>query len=137
MFGNQELDFFRELQEAYYVGDRSTVFSGTAADFFMREAEFAAETLVGVGGFDRIEVFALDILDEGKLEHPRIRDILDDDGHLSDTCELCGAPSALPGDDLIAFLVLPNDDGLNNAVGANGRRQFLEPVGLKHRPGLH
>src|SRR5580700_7955948 len=127
MFGNQELDFLRELQEAYYVGDRSTVFSGTAADFLMREAEFAAETLVGVGGFDWIEVFALNILDEGKLEHPRIRDILDDDGHLSDTGELRGAPSTLPSNDLVAFLVLADDDGLNNAVDANGRRQFLQP----------
>ena len=40
--------------------------------------EFAAEPVEGVGGFDRVQVLALDVLDEGDFEQAVVGDFPDD-----------------------------------------------------------
>ncbi len=85
-----------------------------------------------MGGFDGIQVLALDVLDQRDFQQLRIRDILDDyDGNFGNLGELGGTPAALARDDLIGLAVPPDDQRLDDSVGANGSRQFFEPVRLK------
>ena len=95
------------------------------------------QTLIGMRCFDRIQILALDILDERELEHLWFSNVLDDDGHLGEPGELRSTPAALPGDDLIGIAAASNNQRLNDPVGANGCCQLLESVRLEDCPGLH
>ena len=52
-------------------------------------------------------------------------------GTLVDAGELGGAPAAFAGDELVAVSGLADHQGLNDAVGADGLRQFREALGLE------
>jgi hypothetical protein len=90
-----------------------------------------------VGGFDRIKVLALDILDQGEFEHPGVIYILNDYRNFDHSGQFRRAPSPFTGDDLVAVLMLADNDRLDDPIRANRGCQFLEPVGLKDRAGLH
>jgi hypothetical protein len=90
-----------------------------------------------VGGFYRIQVLALDILDQGEFEHPRVIYILNDYRNFDNSGQFRGAPSSFTGYDLVAVLMLADNDRLDDPIRTNRRREFLQPVGLKDRAGLH
>ena len=52
--------------------------------------------------FDRIEIGALDVLDDGKFERGTIIDLAHDDRDFGQPCPLRRPPAPLAGDDLIA-----------------------------------
>ena len=63
------------MQQTKEVSDGGAVLAGPQADLFRTQHQFRAEACKGVGSFDRIEVFALDILDQGDFQQAVIRDI--------------------------------------------------------------
>ena len=80
-------------------------FPTAVAICFLREVELVGEAPVGERLFDRVQVLALDVLDERHLEQPLLvaaGDVPDDDRHLEEAGVLRGAPAALAGDDLVA-----------------------------------
>ena len=83
---------------------------------------------VGVGLFYRIEVLALDVLDNGQLERLRGVDIADLGGHGAEAGGLRGPPASLAGDDLERAARPADHDGLNDAVLAHRQDQLLEGV---------
>src|SRR2546429_479797 len=56
---------------------------------------------------ERIEVLALDVLDEGDGDRSLIRDVADDRRDLREPGHLRGAPAPLAGDDLVALRLAP------------------------------
>ena len=79
----------------------------------------------------------MNILDQGQGEELVIRDIADDRTDLAQTCTLRGAPSTLPGNDLVSTSWNPaNQQRLNKAIGSNRLREFLELRLVKMRPWL-
>src|ERR1700724_3507402 len=76
--------------------------------------EFAHQALVGAGFFDRVEVLALNILDQGYFERSFIGDFADDRRHTAQACSLRCAPSAFAGEKLIARSNSPQHQRLNN-----------------------
>ena len=73
------------LSLIHIFDDGGAIFSGPMADFFRAEVEVGVEAAERVGGFDRVQVLTLDILDEGDFEEAVIRDVADDGWHLFET----------------------------------------------------
>ena len=87
-----------------------------AAIVLLRQPELVDQLPEGERLFDRVQVFALEVLDEGKLELVAIGDLADDDRDPLEPGELRGAEPPLPGHDLIAV------EGLASRGSAGGRR---------------
>ena len=105
--------FLRQLQQPDVVGDRRSILARPpSAISFLRELVLVGESAVRVRFFDRVQILALDVLDERHLEQRRSSpgDVADDDRHLEQAGALRRAPAPFAGDDLVA------------AVHACGRR---------------
>ena len=99
----------------------------------MRVLVLLQEALVAFGDLDRVEVGALEVLDERELERLRRRDVFDDDRDVVKSRALRCAPAALAGDELEANFArvgrssdLADDDRLDDAVLADRLRELLE-----------
>lgn len=79
-----------------------------------------------VGDFDRVEVLALDILDERDLHEAVISEFLHDDRNFLESGNAGGAEAALSGDELIAIACAADDERLDDAVFADGLGELLE-----------
>ena len=90
------------------------------------------KVLVGQGYFDGVEVFALDIFDQGHLHHVLVVDGADVGRDAVEARNLRSAPTAFASDNLVvAILHLAQGDGLDNTDLANAFGQFLEGRGVK------
>jgi hypothetical protein len=96
--GDELLKVGGKLEEAERIGDGGAIFAGSLADFFGTEREFGAEAAEGVGGFDGIQVLALNVLDEGDFEKAVVGNLPDDYGDVFEAGKLSGPPAALPSD---------------------------------------
>ena len=56
-----------QFQKPQKIRDRRSLFADAARDFLLRQAELVVQLMVGVRLFDRVEVLALNVLDEGDL----------------------------------------------------------------------
>src|ERR1019366_1961383 len=97
---DQGEEFGGELEEAQEVGDGGAVLAGTLRHLLLGEAEFAGEAMKGAGLLDRIEVLALEVLDDGDFHGLLVGDLADDGGDGGNACALGGEPAALAGDEL-------------------------------------
>ena len=103
------------------VRDRRAVLADRRRDLFLRQLEFVGEPAIGERFVDRVQILALDVLDERHLEQRLLlpaRDVADDDRHAQEAGPLRGAPAALAGDDLKPVADRADDDRLDDAVGA-------------------
>ena len=66
--------------------------------------------------FERADVLALEVLDEGDLDHLVVRDVADDDRNLGELQPDRGLVAPLAGHDLEPAPPLPHDKGLENAL---------------------
>jgi hypothetical protein len=108
------------------VGDRGAVLADRFGQRFLRHRAVVEQPSVGARFVNRVEVLALDVLDEGHLQQLLVGDLADDDRNAQQPGNLCGAPAALAGDDLEALADAPDDDRLDDAVGADRLGQLLE-----------
>ncbi|OIQ68146.1 hypothetical protein GALL_502640 [mine drainage metagenome] len=79
--------------------------------------------------FHRIEIFALNVLDDRDFERVRIADIDRHDRHLVQAGDLRRTPAALAGDDLVAILRAahrPHHDRLDHAMLLDRIGEFAE-----------
>ena len=128
--GDLGADFFRQLQQAEEVRDRRAILADGARDVLLLQVKLVGEPPVGEGLFNRVEVLALDVLDERHLQERSFlsrRDVADGDRHAQQAGELRGAPASFAGDDLEPIAHPPHHDGLDDAVGLDRLRELLEP----------
>jgi hypothetical protein len=93
--------------------------------------------LVRKGNFHRVQVAALNVLDQGHFEHLLVVGQAHKHGHAFQTRELGGAEPAFARDDLEAVGFQAADgNGLNDAELANRFGQFRERTRLKLGAGL-
>ena len=76
--GDRRLDAALEVEQAERVGDRGPGAADLAGNVVLGQAELLGKLAEGVGLLDRVEVFALDILDEGQLELLTVRQLAHD-----------------------------------------------------------
>ena len=134
--GDELLEVAGKLEQAEEVRDGGAVFAGAMADLVVAEVKFACEAFESQGGFDGVEVLALDVLDEGDFEEAVVGEFLNDDGDFGHSGELGGAPAAFAGHELVAVAGAADHEGLDDAVGADGLGEFLQAVVLEDAAGL-
>ena len=75
-------------------------------DLFLRQVKLVGQPAVRVRFFDRVEVLALDVLDQRDRQQPVVWNVADDDRDLEQAGALRGAPAPFARDDLVAALDL-------------------------------
>ena len=91
------------------------------------QTELVEQALIALGLLDRVEVLALEVLDEGGGERVGVAERADEARHLGEAGRLGGAPAALAGDDLEAGGIggmRAHQDGLEDAAGADRFREL-------------
>src|SRR5579871_5849345 len=70
LFRSHEVaDFHGKLQQSYGIGYRSPLLAGLLADLVVTKSEFGSHALEGEGQLDGVQVFALNVFDDGEFEH--------------------------------------------------------------------
>jgi hypothetical protein len=124
-------DPLRQPQEPQRVADGGAALADQLGDLLVGVAVLLDEALVGLGELDGVEVFPLNVLDEGELEGLAGVQLLDDDLDLVEPGFLAGAPAALAGDDLVAIGVggeAADDDGLDEPPVLDGGGELREAL---------
>jgi hypothetical protein len=132
----KKLDIGGQLQEAQHVSDGGSVFSGAAGDVFVAQLVLSMEAVEGLGDFDGIKIFALDVFDQADFKEVVVGGVLDDDGNFAQPGEAGGSPAAFTSDDFVAFADLTDDQRLDDSVGFDGLGELTEAVWLKDGPRL-
>jgi len=93
----------------------------------MRDLEFIHQTFQGPRLLDRIEVFTLDILDQGNGDCAAVIHLAHHCRDFVQTGQLRGTPATFTGDDLVApGTDGPHHNGLHHTLLADGIRQILQ-----------
>ncbi len=127
------LDRRWQCQQSQGIGDVAAALADGLGDLCLATAELVHQAAVGFRLLQRRQILALQILDEGDLEHLGIAERPDDDRHLVQPGALRGAPAPLAGDQLkigarLAALALhrPHEQGLDHAFFADRLNQPVE-----------
>ena len=96
-----KLDLSGELEQADVVADGDALLPDALGELCLRQTMLLDELLVGQGYFDGVEIFALDVLDESKLQQFAFLRRADVCGERLQASQLSSAPAALTRDDLV------------------------------------
>src|SRR5690606_1944031 len=118
----------RELEQAERVAHRDAALAHLVSDRFVGQAESIDELPVGERRLDRIEVLALDVLDERQLEaRSRVSGVPQDGRYGLEPGDAGGPQPSLTGDQLVAAIGQGTDhDRLQDAVDRDRGRQLAE-----------
>ncbi len=94
----------RQFCQPHHVGDMAAALADDLCNLVLAAFEFVRQRVITLRLFHRIEVFALNILDDHDLERVRIADIDRHDRHFVQARDLRGAPAPFAGDDFKAVL---------------------------------
>jgi len=119
----------RQFQQPQRIGDHGAAFADLAGNLLLGELELFGELRVAVRLLNGIEVFALQIFDEGQFEHGAVIGLADNDGRLGQLQQLRGAPAAFAGDQFKITIALAHDERLDDALFADGIGQFAQRLG--------
>ena len=89
-----------EVQEPEGVRDGRALLADALGDFVLGQLEIVDQDPVGLGLLDRVQLLALEVLDERQLEELLVGDVPDDRRDLVDAGALGRPPAALAGDQL-------------------------------------
>jgi hypothetical protein len=123
MLGDRHLDDRCKVEQTKGVGDGRAGSPDARGDLLVREAEIVDQLAKALGSFDRIEVLALQVLDERELELRSLVEVANERGDSLETGVERSPNAALTGDQLIAIDRLSDEDGLEHAVLADARRE--------------
>jgi hypothetical protein len=115
-FLEEILDGLIEFQETHRVCDGGAIFSGALSDFLLREVKFLCEALEGAGLLDRVEIFALKVLNKRHLERLFFGHVTHNDGNTLDRSALRGTPAALACNQLVTIVDSANDERLHDTT---------------------
>src|SRR5688572_9229240 len=123
----QFLDGVGKLEQAQEIRHRRPFFADAPRDLLLRQSELFMELVIRGGLFHRVEIFALNVLDERNLKCVALlAELLDDDWNEPQTRALRRAESALTCDELVAVAGPRHHERLHDAVLANAPRQLLD-----------
>jgi len=109
----------RELEETQEIGRGAARAADRVGRLLVRHLEFIDQALHARRLFHRIQVFALDVLDERHYQCRIVRHLAHYRGHLRQPGDLRRAPAALTSDELIAAADGAHDYGLEQALRAD------------------
>ena len=92
------LDLRIEIEQPHGIGDCGPALPDFLGNLFLAHPEFARQPGIGLRFLDRIELGALEILDQGKFENFEIGGLPNDDRRIGQADFLGRAPAAFAGD---------------------------------------
>src|SRR3954468_14458553 len=128
---NKVLDLWREVEKPDHVVDVRPALAQDLGQVGVGIAELVHQAPVAGGFLNRIEVRALDILDNGVFERGPVVDLNDDHRHLVQAGHLRRAPAPLAGDDFIRRGLIghrPHQDRLHDAALADRSSQGFDLI---------
>ena len=128
---DRRLDAGCEVEKAKRVRDGRSGTTDPRRDFVLAEAELVDELSVGFRRLERIEILALQVLDQRELELVAIGELAHDCRDAFEAGGLRGPEPALAGDELVAVDRLGHEDRLDDAVLADARGQGRQAVGVE------
>ena len=134
--GDRLLDVLRQLEQTHQVDHRGAVFAGAQSDGFGVQVEFGRHAGESAGRFHGVEVFPLDVLDEGDFQQAVVGDFADHHRNHGDFGKFGRAQPSFAGHQLVVAVDVADHQGLDNPVGPDGLSQFLQPNVLEDAPGL-
>ena len=120
------LDARGEIEQAQRVRDRRSGAADPRGDRLVGETELVDELTVPVRRLDRVEILALQVLDQRELELCLLVELADDGRDAIEAGRGRGPESALPGDEAVAIDRLGHEDRLEDAVLEDARGQRRE-----------
>ena len=96
------------------------------AERLLGMAIFVDQPLIGLGLLDRVEILALDILEQGDFERLGVVEVADDHRDFVQPRLLRRAPAPLAGDDLVAVAVRADDDRLDQPARRDRGGELVE-----------
>ena len=130
-------DFLRQRQQAQQIRHRRAGLRQPLCHGLLGVAALLHQALNAHGGFDGVEVLALDVLDQCDLHLGHHIHLADDAGHSVQTGLPGRAPAAFAGNDAIsATLHRRHQDGLQNALLLNGLGQLGNGLIRENMAGL-
>ncbi len=111
---DQRQYFLRQSQQPLEIGDMASRFVDQLRDFTLSHVLLLSQTVIGPRLLDRVQIFALNILDQCKSHHFKIIEIANNRRDLMQLRLLRGTPAAFARDQLVpAIRNRTNDDRLN------------------------
>ena len=103
----------------------------------MGHVELVDQALDAAGFFQRVEVLALDVLDQRHRQRGLVGDLAHQAGHLDEPGDLRRAPAPFAGDDLVRVLGhRPHHDRLHHALGLDRGSELLQRARVHARARL-
>jgi len=119
------LDQLGELEQAKAIGHAAPILADALAKLLLRPSEFSEKSLVGLGFFHRVQVFAQEVFYESQLEGLGIGGFSDDRRNASETCHLRGAPAPLTDNYLKLLTKSPHHDRLQHPSALERLGEFM------------
>ena len=133
---DQVLQRLLKVEKPNSIGDGGAVLARTLGHVFLGEIELFHKSLKRASLLDRIQVFALYILNKRNLERQLWGDFPNHSGDPREPCPLGSAPAALSGDKLVSPSIWSQNQGLYDPICANRARQFFEGLFPEASPRL-
>ncbi len=128
---------FGEAEQAQQVGDSGAGLAHRLGNLGLGQTKLVLQALQGEGFFHRVEVLALDVLDQCHGDGGIVRNLADDGWNAIEFGNLGGAPAAFAGNQFIApFGNRPHHHRLHHPLLTDRVRQFLERGGIHVTTGL-
>ena len=124
--GQVSLNFLFKLHESHRIGNGCPTLADATGDIFLGEAEFLGKAAIGGGFLDRIEPFALEILDESQLQDFLIGGLADNDGSLVKAYFQRGAEAAFTGYEFVFSCGKADDQRLDDSPFTDGFNKFVK-----------
>ena len=122
-------DLFGQLQQSESVGDIGTGFPYPCRHILLRQTMVLHKLAHTLCRFYRIQVFAVQVLDEGYLLYLLIGEFPDDGGHFFEPCDGRRAESSFARyDEVSAVGLFDEQQRLQNAVRRDRRRHFFQAL---------
>jgi len=99
--GDGRLHRVVEFEKPQRVGDGGSGSSDARGQGLLREPELVHQLPIGARGFERVEVFALEVLDQRQLELLSIRQLPNDRRNAFQPCRPSCTDPTLPGNQLV------------------------------------
>ena len=123
------LDRLRQFQQPQRVGDVTATLADDLGDVLVAVAVLARQRLIAGALFQRIEIGALHVLDDGKLQRFAVARFQRHDGNLVQGRALRRPPAPLASDDLVSVLRTAHrtyHHRLDDAAFLDRRGQLIE-----------
>ena len=118
----------RQIKQTHHISDVAARFFDDNRKRGLAMAELVGKPLIGFGFFDRVQVLALDILDQRNFERFTVVKITDNRRNVMNLRLLRRTPASFARNNLITAVKRPHDNRLDHAVTLDALCKLDQPI---------